>query len=342
MAQLRKSHPWNPGYAIPQNVRDEPFGQGVVTTAYSPRGTISMLQPDWLTEGAALEVAAKVDARAMSGLGDSIFSSKKRAGNGSLGCTSLSGSSLAGSSLGDGGLFGPQTAQPQRIEIGGHSDPIANFGRDGARAVISQMKTVPASMRAEAMRALFDAIDPKLWDLVAAKTEKFQATKKYTPALALEKALAATLSNRLVDQFAKIAQTQQMPVGGLLGMIDPAQRVEALSGFWSNLGDKLKSVGSSIVGAAKGAANALGNLACKTVGNPATAQVAGAIPSPQSQAIAAGANIAQGLCGNAPNAGAVAAGIQQPAYQSTSSFPILPVAIVGGAALIAIVVLAKK
>lgn len=334
MAQLRKSHPWNPGYAIPQNVLDEPFGQGVVTTAYTPRGTISMLQPNWLTEGKALVVAAKVDKQAeMGSLGDSVFSSKKKAGNGSLGCTTLSGSSLAG------GLFGPQDATPQRIEIGGHSDPIANFGRDGARAVIEQMKTVPPNLRAETMKALFNAIDPQLYDKVATKADALEKTKGYAPSEALEKALAATLANRLIDQLAIVGQTGRMPMSGLLGIIDPIARVQALHGFWSDVGSGLKSAGSAVVGAARSAANTLGNLACKTVGNPATAQVAGSIPSPQSQAVASGALIAQGLCGNAPNAGAVAAGLQ-PAY-APSTFPVVPVLAIGGA-LLAVVLITRK
>jgi hypothetical protein len=41
MPFLKKTHPWNGGYAIPKYVLSEPPGFGTHTTKYTPRGTIS-------------------------------------------------------------------------------------------------------------------------------------------------------------------------------------------------------------------------------------------------------------------------------------------------------------
>lgn len=50
MPFLKKSHPWNGGYAIPEYVLSEPPEYGTHTTKYTPRGTISTMSaraPSW-------------------------------------------------------------------------------------------------------------------------------------------------------------------------------------------------------------------------------------------------------------------------------------------------------
>jgi hypothetical protein len=389
MAQLRTSHPWNPGFALPQNVLDEPFGQGVLMTAQAPRGTISTLQPSWFQNGNALQAAAIVQREsAMGGLGslggDGGY-------HGSLGHTSLSKTSLSGPSV----ATPASGASKSPVVVGGGNDPIANFGRQGARAVLSYIRSVPVADRSAAMKAFLDQLDPSLWKSVADKATQLQTSKGFTAPVALEKALQIMLADRLLNQFAKIGKTGQTPQAGLLGLIDPQQRVVALEGCMEALGwglsslnpvnvvksaanvvssagsavkgaatstvsavkkatvavvnapvKAVKAVGSavksaaiSVKDAAKSALDKLGDLACKTVGNPATSQVAGAVPHPYAQAAAVGAQVAQGLCGNGTSP------VTEQPYTPPppAPFPMVPV-LIGGAAvvgLIAVVALKK-
>jgi len=74
-------------------------------------------------------------------------------------------------------------------------------------------------------------------------------------------------------------------------------------------------------------------------GNPATAQVAGSIPSPHAQAAAAGASIASSLCSKP---GSDPAGVYLPPPPPEKKFPIVPVAIGGAALLLGVVLLTRK
>lgn len=377
MAQLRSSHPWNPGYALPQNVLDEPFGQGAIVTAYVPRGTISSLQPNWLKDGNALQAAALVQREAALGGHGSLGG--VGGSHGSLGHTSLSKASLAGSTVEN--ETSPSAGMSSPIVVGSSNDPIANFGRQGAVAVLQYIRSVPVANRSEAMKAFLDQLDPSLWKSVADKATSLQQEKGYNASTALKHALQIMLADRLLNQFAKIGMTGQAPVSGLLGLVEPRQRVVALEGVMEALGwsitgaikgaastvvSGVKTAGSAVVNApgnaatmvksaavstknavvgaavavknaASNAIDKLGDLACKTVGNPATAQVAGAVPHPAAQAAAVGATVAQGLCGNgtSPVTG-------QP-YTPPPPFPMTTV-LIGGAAvlgLFAIVALKK-
>jgi hypothetical protein len=42
MPLLRKNHPWNAGYALPDHVFDEPQRRGTLTTAQLRNGTIDL------------------------------------------------------------------------------------------------------------------------------------------------------------------------------------------------------------------------------------------------------------------------------------------------------------
>jgi hypothetical protein len=353
MALLRDDHPWNPGYAIPKNVLDEPFGQGVLVTGYTPRGTISSLQPSWFRTGNALQAAAQVaKEQAVGGLG----SLGGLGGiHGSLGCTALSRPTLSGSSIEPDR---PAVTSPTTVVMGGSNDPIANFGRQGAAAVLRYIKSVPVADRSTAMKTFLDQLDPGLWKSVADKATALQKEKGYNAPKALQKALQIMLADRLFNQFAKIGKTGSVPTSGLLGLIDPQQRAVALSGLESlgfglssitgavksaantvastatsvakdagkfainasgavitggasllvnkgdiiqtakDAGSAIKSGAIAVKNAAADAINKLGDIACKTLGNPATAQVAGAVPHPYAQAAALGSQIAQGLCGS--------------------------------------------
>jgi hypothetical protein len=315
MARLSSGHPWNPGYSIPGNVLDEPYGQGVIVTKQVKRGTISALQPEWLVDGAGGSRAG------MSGLG-------------SLGCAnnhgSLGGSPIVGNSLKcgpQGSLSGTTLDGKEGVDIGGLTDPIANFGRQAARLIMSEVRYLKPSDRVPAMRHILDAIDPALFDMVAERAKAFQEKSGLVPSVAMERALAASLAGRYLEQLARLGRTGQMPTFGVLGLGLGSASPEGLGGFWDFLGSGASAVG----GAAKKIGKGIAGLACKAA-NSSTLQ--GAAGAAGGAAAAVGAGLAsKSLCGKGgDDAGA-------PPPPPKSSFPLVPVLLGGG--LLAFLVLRK-
>jgi len=295
MARLRSDHPWNPGYSLPRNVLDEPYGQGVIVTKQAKRGTISGLQPAYLVDGP-----------------------------GAVG--SLAGNTLAGSVLSGGprgSLSGTNfDTKDTPVQIGGASDPIANFGRDAAKLILSEMRKVPPAERVSTMRRLLDDIDGKLFDQVAATTKVRQDAGE-TPAVALERALAASLAASYVEQLKKLGETRQPPTSGLLGLALGSVSPDGLGSFWGG-----------VKGAGKKIGNGLKSLACKAANNPGAGIAATAAGGP---AGGTGVQLAAQLCGGGQTTDTAA---PLPAPPSSSSFPIMPV-LIGGGVLLAVLALRK-
>jgi hypothetical protein len=312
---LKASNPWNPGYALPGNVMDEPFARGTITTRYTPRRTISSLSPG---EFVGLE------------------------GLGSLGGHTLAGSTLAGSTLAGSSLAGSTLGGP----VGAAGDPVAAFGRDAARLVMQRIMTVEPAVRKPLMKTILDSIESGMYAEVETKAEAY--AKKYPPAVALEKGLAAAFANRFLAQVIKVGKTGQAPTGGLLGLAGcgacGACGAQAdLAGFWDTVykysGAKAvvgasKTVGAGAYGVGKSIVKGIGSLACKAANSGGLAAVATAAGGP---AGAGGAAIAGAVCTKEQ--------LQQQQQEQQSFLgggSMLPMLLLGGGALALVLVATRR
>lgn len=280
MARLRPSHPWNPGYVLPQNVMDEPYGEGVIITKQMPRGTISALQPAYLVGGPG--AVSGVPAARNGSLGAA-------GGRGSIGC--------AGGSLGSGGrgsLSGTVldgTSLDNGVDLGGGGDPIANFGKNAAQLIMTQVKALPANDRVTTLRQILDSLEAGLSDKVATRTEAIQKKTGAGPATAMQQAIADLMSQHYLEQLKKLGATRQTPSTGVLALMGSP---DGLGGFWGDVWGGISGGASKVGSAAKTVGKGIAGLACKAAGSSALQAAAGAGGG---AAGATGAQLATQLCG---------------------------------------------
>ena len=170
------------------------------------------------------------------------------------------------------------------VPVGARSDMIANFGKRGSEWIMATIGTVPRDERKAALRILLNHLESGLYDKVAGKAEKFQS-QGYAPTAALHKALAAAMSEGLLNQLIDIGRGHKHSLG-----------------LWNPFGWAAKKIaGAGGRGAewAKEGVEKLGSLACGVVssdlGVAAAAGGAGAAGVPP-QVGAQGAQIANQVC----------------------------------------------
>jgi hypothetical protein len=340
MAYVDRHNPWNPGYAMPNNVLDEPLGRGVRVTKYLPRRTISEFNPSWITGGReAMGHTEGIFAGSKSG---GIFSSR-----GKLGV-------LGGHTLSPDGL-GQAPAKQAAISIGSKQDPIANFGRESAKLILSELRTVGVEHRKDALKIALDAIDSKIYTDVAERAERLKKEKGYDAKTAVEKALAAAMANHYLVSLIKAGQGT--PAGGVLSLaslggcakccrrIDETMSHLALSGFWGSF-SKIFTTPVKYVGkAAKGIVKGVGKLACKAaksnvVGIAAT--TAGAVYGGPVGAAAAqqGTSAAKSLCTKNPKGAVDDPSMAETPVDKFKS--MLPILLIGGGALAVVLIATRK
>ena len=342
MAYLDKRNPYNPGYVLPPNVLDEPLGRGVIVSKGLPRRTIATFQPDWLETGRqAMGDAGIFSSRGNQGVlgsddGQGVFSSRGNQGV-------LGGHVLGGNTLG---------AAPA-VKLGGAGDPIAEFGRRGAALVLREVRAIPLAARKQSVKTILDAIDPKLFAKIGDRIEKLVQEKGYSSKVALEKALAAAFANRYVEQLIEVGKKGPgAATTGLLGLGDHDGQCACCQKLARHLamggiGSFFKKVGRTIAGAGKNIVRGLGKLHCIASRTGATAVVAGiaggAAGGPAGAAAgAAGAKIVAQLCAKkGPGAVITEEEIvaELPPPAAGKPFPVLPVLLIGGGLLTALVVL---
>ena len=249
-----------------------------------------------------------------------------------------------------------------RVVPGSDSDPIAMFGKLASSHIMGTIYQLPPAVRKGALKSLFTAIDPKLWRRVASKAARLQRTRAMDPAVALEKAIASSMSMGLLEEFVRAGRKGRTPplqsLSGL-GAYGDAARTVVLHGYLEELGGLgkwLKNVAKApgrILGGIAGGAGAaggkayswgksaidkIGDLACGVAKNPigqvAAGAGAGAMGAPPQVGVA-GAQIVGGMC----KGDKVAPG-QQVAPPSGMPGWVLPAAI-GGGALMLVLVLKK-
>lgn len=322
MSHIQFKHPWNAGYAIPQYVLAEPQGRGTFTTRQAPRGTISRVPRDLRKTGFAVPkyaqrrfgknplVTKMIPRRTVSALAPDIFGRPAANGQGpvenliAVG-SSLDGSSIGGSTLGD---FAPGTS----------SDPILNYGKQGAAWIMTEAKKLPAAERVREVKKLLHAISPNLPGDVEHKTKLYMKQGR-SPKDAFQRALAASLSNRAVAEFVRL---------GSGTMPDP------LGDFWSTVASPFKAVGKGVGKAGSLAVKGvkkLGGLTCGVAKSPVGIVAGGATGGP---AGAAGVQVVAGMCPAGtvpiqPDGGGGGGG-------GLSSLPLMPIALVGGALVLVV------
>lgn len=305
---MKGSPPWRSGYVLPANVRAEVPGRGVAVTYQMPRGWIGFQAPYPFRKPKKVVVKGTL----------------QNSGLGSLG-------SVDDDTLGakDNALI------PGRFTIGSSNDPIAKFGKDGARVVMAEVMAVPASDRKEAMRSILSAVDPQMWSEVSVKAEKLKT--KYSASVALEKAIAAALANHFAEKLVVLGKTGQR--SGVLGACCDDCAAQSLDGWLTDFRKALGSATTKVGKATKNALGKLGGLACKATNSGITgvaAAAAGGAAGGPGGAMAgqAGANIAANLCSK--DEGAAIAPPPPPAIPWTT------IALIGGGALVAVALITRK
>lgn len=231
---------------------------------------------------------------------------------------------------------------------GSTRDPITGFGQQAANVILSRLESVPPAERPMALRALFTALDPKLARRIERMSTKLH--KRGVPAqAALRAALAASLSQGLLDEYKALGRGGRLRPQSIAGLATHNGRHATLAGYRQALGWSVGGALSAVTGAAKTitklpgatygattrtaekygkqAIDAVGKLACQVATSSAGqtgAMLAGGTAG------AAGAQAAANLCQGKP-AGTPAVPFQPPPPAGPPKW--VTYAAVGGAAL---------
>lgn len=372
MALLRKGSPYIAGYAIPQNVIDEPFHRGAIVSKYRKRGTIDGGlrnprnpggRPPYILPQSVRDEPPGLGVRTthyrkrgtVSGQVPEIVTARKNTGRTGIGIFDDGSQSGKLGILSSATMMGKSSLGALADAPGGGRDGVAQLAKETAAVILASSRSVEPAHRKLFVQVVLANIERSLPDKVATRAELLMKEKKYDAKTALQKAIAVEVANDTLDSLIKMGKTGQMPTSGVLGL--GACACSGMSGLgfgWSDVKDAAKKTtgvllapvtggaslaltfpgtASKVGDAAKGALNKVGKVACKVANSGllklgAIAGGAAAGGPGGAQAGSAGADVAQGLC--APTPAPVA---------ETSSFPIVPVAIGGGALLLAILLL---
>lgn len=349
MSFLQRAHPWNPGYAIPGYVLDEPPQRGTHTTNELPRGTYDQIGPH---SGGYTEPGYVLAERGRGGQ----YGTKMLPRGTVLG---LPGDFLRPASGAPRGAPTAIGACYERAAIGEDLDrggfragnPIQLYGEEAAELIVGTIDEVPAGERMAALRVVLDAVSPTLWTAVQERLGEFG--KRGMPAKeALYWALAESMSEGMGKELVRLGRSGKVPTTGHLGLgatVANGRRRRArpleLGGFLGGLtSGAVKWTGKAIKG--------IGGLSCKVVRNPAVPIVAAGVATAYGvppQVGYAGATVAQGIC---TKKGKMPPGFDPGMYPGMSPGmypgmypqprpPWLMPALIGGGVLVLVLVLKK-
>lgn len=304
---------WNPGYAIPKYVMDEPPARGTFTTSWLPRGTISQVPRDLGTSfkpGFVLPPSVKEEE-----YGQNPFTTQWMPRGTIFGPVPEFGPNpskeLLGRPMTNLGSLGDDTLSAGATTT---RDPIGKYGQTAASYMLRRLAIIPsAEQRSKALRAVFDSIDTSLAGKVEVETSRLQR-KGMAPAAALQKAIATSMSAGMQKELVDLGRGKRktkghVALGSVRGAKAKAQRdaFESLGFGFSDLNPvkyitagasaaasavntAIHATGSGIAtgagavkdaavataGAVKDVVSTLGDLACGVVGSDAykTATVA--------------------------------------------------------------------
>lgn len=233
--QFRRRHPWDPGYALPQNVLDEPSRVGTLTTAYLPRRTIdapSIPEP-WRTGyaypeyvdseplGRGVFATAYMPRRTVDTLVPDYLSGMVDDELGQADINTKSGATWRESAA---RRYSGRPA-PSAIERSEHAynlgfvdpasseDAIGAFGHEAAAHILSTVMGMPRLQRKPALRKMLDRLEPGLWGRVTRKANALRAAGA-NDLEAVRRALASSISHGLAQELIRAGRT-----GGLSGLM---------------------------------------------------------------------------------------------------------------------------
>jgi hypothetical protein len=223
---------------------------GTFTTQWMPRGT-TLFQPG--------------DSLAASSLRPSAFSAN------TLASTSLSGSSLGGSSLGD-------TAAATE-------NPFQTYGRETSSLIQAALQKTPPQQRAEVLKAILDAVDPKLY---------WQVKKDEKAGASLNKALEKAMSSGIAKDIIELGKGKKVAKAKQIRNAARSRHRKGVSGYVA-----VGGLVSGLTGLVSSTVDAIGGAGCKVANNSLTPAVAAGVSTVYGggpQTGAAGAMVARSLC----------------------------------------------
>lgn len=232
MAQFRiPNHPYDPHFALPQNVMDEPPGRGTITTAQIRRRTFdspSYVPPSWSAHFALPR-----------------YIQQERLGKGAQHTHWAQRKTI------DRQIHDPLLPKTYRLPEEVYAldgipadNPFQQYGQRIAEMLVATMHEVPVEWRQIALKALLDELEPGLYGRVTRQTKKLKA-KGVAPKVALQSALASSLSEGLSKEIIKVGRTGKVGSITALGMHEDAEPL-ALAGIWGTIKDAAGKVGSGI------------------------------------------------------------------------------------------------
>ena len=258
--QWRVKHPWDGNYAIPKYIMDEPARFQTHTTSYRRRrsiGPLGVRPPGWSPH------LAIPDYIKNEPIGQGVFRTKYT--------PRRSVSTLIPNYLGNY-ISEMGDSHPEQLLAGGPNDAIARFGEQVSTMIMTRVMELPAPMRKDALKSLFNELDPNLWSIVSRKADKLVKTRDMGPMEALEKAIAASTSFGLLKEILKMGEKRQGPklksMAGLAAYGDIAE-VVVLDGYMTSMqtlgwcgpicqskraGSAIKSAATTVVRKVSGAA----------------------------------------------------------------------------------------
>ncbi len=187
--------PWDPGFALPQNVRDEGLQRRAFVTKQQPRGSYD--NPSVGYGGYAVPQYIKDE-----GYGQGTFTTKW-----------MPSGTYVGPKVPHWLNQRPKVVRQQRMPGGGMvstvqalgdapmAAPLEAYGQKAADILITRVSALPTSQRTKTLRAMMDALDTSLWPRTQTILKRYLAQGMTTVQafpLALARALSAGMAAEIV------------------------------------------------------------------------------------------------------------------------------------------------
>lgn len=363
MAQYRRNHPYDAGFALPANVMAEPPGRGTLTTQQLPRKTFSAMPAGW-TGGFALPDYVKAEPYKRGAM-HTHWARRKTI------------PTLIPASLGND--FPDEIELERMLEKGEPlemvlpqevyamdgvepQDPIKLYGERASEYILGTIREVPTEFRNIALEALLDEVEPGLYDRVTKRANQYR-NRGMSSKAAVQVAMASSMSEGMAKELIKLGSGKVPAMRSQLGLGfygDTAKAI-AFGGLWGSIKSGFKKVGRGIKKGAgyvkkgaqasykwgKQAVTKLGSLACGAMRAEGTAEAiqsaaksykGGKKGAALAQVGVVGAQVGAALCAETP--AVPQQEFTQPQQYGTPKW-ILPVAI-GGAGLLAVLLITRK
>ncbi len=213
--------PWNPGYAIPENVMSEGLQRHAYTTKWAPRGTY-----DNTTDGSAGYAIPQYVKAEGTGRGTFTTAWLPRGYYGPAIPHYQNRHPLRPDNITAQALSGTDPVAAQRGNAA-----LSKYGQRTARVIMNKLARTPVNRRDAMLRTIANHIDPTLYDRTQQEAQK--AVAKGVPVnQSLEYGLANAMATGFVGELTQIGRTRQVPKrNSLLGM-----------GMFEELGDSKATI----------------------------------------------------------------------------------------------------